>query len=62
MIINTHEKLAEGLTDEEFIHYANYSLIEECDCCHDFKQILNEHDGKDFIEFNGVQFICQKCR
>ena len=59
---NTNQRLADGLTDAEFIFYANHALIEECDCCHDYKQIMNEHDGKNFIKFNGVQFLCKKCR
>ena len=56
------ETYMDGISDEEFIHYANYSLIEECDDCHDYKPITNHHDGKDFVEFNGKQFLCRKCR
>jgi len=31
------------------------AVLEECDCCHDV-------NGVSDTEFNGVQFLCRKCR
>ena len=43
------------LTIEEEIYYANYAEIEICDCCGDYYGIF-------IIEYNGIQFLCSKCR
>jgi len=50
------------LTEKELVYYANVSLIEVCDCCGDYKPITNNHDGNDFVEFDGKQFLCKRCR
>jgi hypothetical protein len=52
------------LTEEEMVHYANCTLIEECDCCHIEFSIRNYGDGKNYIEidFSGKYFYCQKCK
>ena len=50
------------LTEQELIYYGNFAHIEECDCCHDYKQIINEHNENNFIVYNGKQFLCRKCR
>ena len=50
------------LTWEELVYYANYNEIEECDLCHKYFPILNGNDGKDFVEYNGVQLLCFTCR
>ena len=55
--------LSDKLINEEFIRCSNFSFVEECDCCHDYKSILNYHGQyDDFIEYNGIQFLCKKCR
>jgi hypothetical protein len=50
------------LTEEEAIYYADYALIDTCDCCGDWFPIHNGHDGEDFLEYDGFQFLCRKCR
>jgi len=50
------------LTQEEINYYANYSKIEICDLCGDYFYFLNLHDGDDFVEYNGRQFLCELCR
>lgn len=48
-------------TDEEMMYYANYSLVDFCDTCGNCFPITNYHDDKDFVSFNGIQFLCKKC-
>jgi hypothetical protein len=50
------------INDKEITYYGNFGYIEECDLCHEYKPIANEHDGKDFIVYDGKQFLCKKCR
>ena len=50
------------LTVDEEVYYANYGNIEYCDLCGNDGGIINRHDGKKYIEYNGVQFLCEKCR
>lgn len=51
-----------GLTFEEQIYYANEAEIERCDLCNEYFGIHNFHDNAANIEYNGVQFLCSKCR
>ena len=51
----------EPLTVDEEVHYANYGLVEICDVCGNYFSIRDYRDQTNFIEFNGKQFLCQKC-
>lgn len=56
----------EELTEKEQIYYANYGYIQECQLCkneypiHKY-DIFNGGFNKNYIEFNGKQFLCVKC-
>jgi hypothetical protein len=50
------------LTEDEVIYYANYGMCEECDLCGRFMGYINYNENDSYIEFNGVQFLCNKCR
>ena len=51
------------LTIEEQIYYGNNALIDICDICHDNAvPILNDNDGRPYLEFVGTQLLCPKCR
>jgi hypothetical protein len=51
------------LTIDEQVYYANYSLQDECDNCHDNAvPILNDNDGRPYLEIVGTQLLCPKCR
>ena len=51
------------LTIEEELYYFKYALIDECDNCHDNAvPITNRNDGEDYLEYNGVQLLCNKCK
>jgi hypothetical protein len=43
------------MTEQEEIYYADYALIEICDCCGDYFSLSD-------IKFNGKQFLCNVCR
>lgn len=49
------------LTEQEEVFYANYSLIDKCDCCGDEIPIHNHHDGKNYLTITGKYLYCQKC-
>ena len=49
------------LTEEETIYYANYGLIDTCDCCGEEFPITNYYDGENYLTFEGNQLLCQKC-
>ena len=49
------------LTEEEQVYYAEYALIELCDCCGKYRPVRNHNDGADYITFTGRQFLCQTC-
>lgn len=51
----------EELTEEEEVHYVNYSLIDLCDCCHEYFPIHNYNDGKNYLTWTGKYLYCQKC-
>jgi hypothetical protein len=51
----------EELTEEEQINYANYSLIDICDCCGDYFPIHNWNDGKNYLTLTVKHLYCQKC-
>lgn len=40
-------------------------LLQECDCCHDefpLHKCFHSYENETYIEFNGKQFLCNKCR
>ena len=51
-----------GLTLEEEAFLGNVAEIEICDLCGMYFGIINHHENDIFIEYNGRQFLCNKCR
>jgi len=63
ILLSPNEMLTlKELTEEEQIYYANYCSIELCDLCGEYFPILNNHDNDDYVEYNGIQFLCNKCK
>jgi hypothetical protein len=50
------------LTIEEELYYFKYALIDFCDLCGKPFPITNRNDGEDYLEYNGVQLLCNKCK
>ena len=39
-----------------------FDLIDYCDLCGKPSPITNNNDGSDYLEYNGIQLLCPKCR
>jgi hypothetical protein len=50
------------LTIEEELYYFKYALIDICDVCGEYVPITNNNDGNNYLEYNGVQLLCNKCK
>lgn len=65
-IFMTDDKQNNELTDEELAFYGNYGYTQGCTCCgHDAPihkyDFFHERNNDNYIEYNGVQFLCCKC-
>lgn len=55
------------LTEQEEIFYGNYGYTNECDLCGKTYPIhrydpYREKDNDNYLEYNGKQLLCLKCK